>query len=105
MLSTPVKLNALDKSSDNDVESSAAHIPGVKAYKQRLRNKKWTEEEDNKMIELVQKLGTKKWSIVGGYLINRTGKQCRERWHNQLDPSISKGKWRHLSERSECEFM
>jgi hypothetical protein len=23
----------------------------------------------------------------------RTGKQCRERWHNHLDPSIKKSTW------------
>uniref|UniRef100_A0A8C2ZW46 Transcriptional activator Myb n=1 Tax=Cyclopterus lumpus TaxID=8103 RepID=A0A8C2ZW46_CYCLU len=34
----------------------------------------WTKEEDQRVIELVQKYG------------GRIGKQCRERWHNHLNP-------------------
>ena len=45
------------------------------------------------MIELVNKFGVRKWSIIGGYLPGRNGKQCRERWHNQLDPNICKSPW------------
>jgi myb proto-oncogene protein len=26
-------------------------------------------------------------------LPGRIGKQCRERWHNHLDPNIKKDKW------------
>jgi len=42
----------------------------------------WTKEEDVKVNDLVKKYGTKKWSLVGAQLEGRTGKQCRERWHN-----------------------
>ena len=35
-----------------------------------------------------------KWSEVSTQLNNgKNGKQCRERWHTHLDPSIRKGKW------------
>lgn len=57
----------------------------------RTKSMKWSEEEDNLMVELVKKHGTRKWSVIGRLLSNRTGKQCRERWHNQLDPKIVKG--------------
>ncbi len=40
----------------------------------------WTKDEDVKVMELVKKFGTKKWSLVGSHLDGRTGKQCRERW-------------------------
>ncbi len=40
----------------------------------------WTKAEDAKVIELVEKLGPKKWSVIAGYLPGRIGKQCRERW-------------------------
>jgi len=33
------------------------------------------------------------WGLIGSKLNGRTGKQCRERWHNQLDPSIRKDPW------------
>ena len=29
----------------------------------------------------------------------RSGKQCRERWHNQLDPSIKKEQWSEEEDR------
>jgi hypothetical protein len=55
--------------------------------------KKWTPEEDEKMRELVARFGTRKWSQIGAFLEGRNGKQCRERWHNQLDPTIKKTPW------------
>ena len=48
-----------------------------------------------RVIELVNKHGTKKWSLVGSCLDGRTGKQCRERWHNHLNPGIKKDGWLH----------
>jgi hypothetical protein len=32
-------------------------------------------------------------------LAGRTGKQCRERWHNQLDPGIKKEGWTDEEDR------
>ncbi|KAF0682751.1 Aste57867_25154 [Aphanomyces stellatus] len=54
---------------------------------------KWTAAEDAKMVELVQAHGTRRWSLIGSLLPGRNGKQCRERWHNQLDPAIRKDPW------------
>ncbi|XP_060750788.1 myb-related protein B-like [Tachysurus vachellii] len=51
---------------------------------------KWSPEE---LIKLVTKLGTYKWAGIAKYLKGRMGKQCRERWHNQLDPSVNKQSW------------
>ena len=34
-----------------------------------------------------------KWSQIASHLPGRIGKQCRERWHNHLNPSISKEAW------------
>eukprot|EP00301_Raphidiophrys_heterophryoidea_P015443 c24086_g1_i1.p1 GENE.c24086_g1_i1~~c24086_g1_i1.p1 ORF type:complete len:361 (+),score=75.57 c24086_g1_i1:245-1327(+) len=50
----------------------------------------WTPQEDTQLEELVAKLGAKNWSNIACVLSGRTGKQCRERWRNHLDPSISK---------------
>lgn len=55
--------------------------------------RKWSPEEDAHMIRLVQEHGTRHWGLIGNKLNGRTGKQCRERWHNQLDPSIKKDPW------------
>ncbi|KAJ4969726.1 hypothetical protein NE237_002825 [Protea cynaroides] len=53
----------------------------------------WTQEEDDKIIELVSKYGPTKWSVIAKALPGRIGKQCRERWHNHLNPMIRKDAW------------
>jgi len=61
----------------------------------------WTEEEDRKVVELVGKYGPKKWSQIAQELPGggRIGKQCRERWHNHLNPEISKAPWTEEEDR------
>ncbi|KAL7529433.1 hypothetical protein ACHAXR_002963 [Thalassiosira sp. AJA248-18] len=59
----------------------------------------WTEEEDRKVVELVGRHGPKKWSMIAGELPGRIGKQCRERWHNHLNPAISKAPWSEDEDR------
>ncbi|KAH8274466.1 hypothetical protein KR026_008746, partial [Drosophila bipectinata] len=53
----------------------------------------WTRDEDQKVIELVRSFGPKKWTLIARYLNGRIGKQCRERWHNHLNPNIKKSAW------------
>ncbi|XP_049437820.1 v-myb avian myeloblastosis viral oncogene homolog-like 2a isoform X5 [Epinephelus fuscoguttatus] len=53
----------------------------------------WSKEEDEKIIELVGRYGTKHWSLIAKQLKGRLGKQCRERWHNHLDPLVNKSSW------------
>ncbi|KAI5187310.1 transcriptional activator Myb [Nematocida homosporus] len=50
----------------------------------------WTREEDEKLRVLVGAFGPKRWTYIAKKLGGRIGKQCRERWHNHLDPSIVK---------------
>ena len=50
----------------------------------------WTNAEDQIIMDMVTKYGPKRWSMIAKQLQGRTGKQCRERWINQLDPNISK---------------
>lgn len=59
----------------------------------------WTVEEDQKVIELVELYGPKKWSLIAQHLPGRIGKQCRERWHNHLNPAINKGPWTEEEDR------
>ncbi|OVA16504.1 SANT/Myb domain [Macleaya cordata] len=53
----------------------------------------WTQEEDDKIIELVSRYGPAKWSVIAKSLPGRIGKQCRERWHNHLNPVIKRDAW------------
>lgn len=50
----------------------------------------WTAEEDAAIRTLVKTHGMRSWAIIEEYLASeysifgRSGKQCRERWHNHL---------------------
>jgi hypothetical protein len=47
----------------------------------------WSAEEDAFLAQLVEKHGAEKWVQIAKLLGSRSGKQCRERWHNHLDPT------------------
>ncbi|CAK9259465.1 unnamed protein product [Sphagnum jensenii] len=53
----------------------------------------WTKSEDDRILELVTKHGATKWSMIAQHLPGRIGKQCRERWHNHLNPNIKREAW------------
>ena len=59
----------------------------------------WQPAEDKKMLQLVDTLGAGKWAVIASYLPGRNGKQCRERWHNQLNPLIKKVPWTKEEDR------
>uniref|UniRef100_A0A8C7X1N8 V-myb avian myeloblastosis viral oncogene homolog-like 1 n=1 Tax=Oryzias sinensis TaxID=183150 RepID=A0A8C7X1N8_9TELE len=59
----------------------------------------WTKEEDQKVIDLVRKYGPKRWSVIAKHLQGRIGKQCRERWHNHLNPEVKKSSWTQEEDR------
>ena len=58
--------------------------------------RKWSTNEDNELRSLVYAMDTwrrKSWSWVAERITARSGKQCRERWTQHLDPAINKGPW------------
>lgn len=64
-----------------------------KHLKPGLTKRPWTATEDAKLCELVKKHGPKRWSLIANELNGRIGKQCRERWHNHLNPNVNKTAW------------
>lgn len=38
----------------------------------------------------MNELGAEKWVVIASRLGSRTGKQCRERWHNHVNPVLNK---------------
>jgi len=71
-----------------------------KANKSPRIVRKWTDDEDDRMAKLVRENGSKHWGLIASKLGGRTGKQCRERWHNQLDPFIKKEPWAQEEEKT-----
>ncbi|OHT12191.1 Myb-like DNA-binding domain containing protein [Tritrichomonas foetus] len=48
----------------------------------------WTQQEDNLLIEAVNRYGPKKWVTIAKSVPSRTSKQCRARWFQKLSPDI-----------------
>ena len=53
----------------------------------------WSSEENTRLGELVIEYGPGNWGEIAAKLESRNAKQCRERWHNQLNPSVVKAAW------------
>lgn len=66
--------------------------------KKALKKRAWTDSEDKLLKELVGKHGAQKWSFISTLMVGRVGKQCRERWHNHLNPEIKKDNWDEYEE-------
>ncbi len=70
----------------------------------KAERRAWTTLEDDSIVDLVGSHGTKRWSLVATELsqisgITRSGKQCRTRWLNHLDPAIKKEPWTEEEEK------
>eukprot|EP01112_Ceratiomyxa_fruticulosa_P009953 TRINITY_DN2613_c0_g1_i11.p1 TRINITY_DN2613_c0_g1~~TRINITY_DN2613_c0_g1_i11.p1 ORF type:complete len:329 (+),score=56.74 TRINITY_DN2613_c0_g1_i11:126-1112(+) len=55
---------------------------------------KWTKEESERLIGLVERMGDKKWKkIAQSFGAGKTGAQCAQHWKRVLCPVIRKGAW------------
>ncbi|CAJ2667609.1 unnamed protein product [Trifolium pratense] len=50
----------------------------------------WRPVEDEKLRQLVEQYGAQNWNSIAEKLQGRSGKSCRLRWFNQLDPRINR---------------
>jgi len=46
-----------------------------------------------KLLQMIADIGPHQWEQMAIKMPGRTGKQCRERWHNQLNPLLKKARW------------
>eukprot|EP00316_Scyphosphaera_apsteinii_P008549 CAMPEP_0119341052 /NCGR_PEP_ID=MMETSP1333-20130426/101550_1 /TAXON_ID=418940 /ORGANISM="Scyphosphaera apsteinii, Strain RCC1455" /LENGTH=450 /DNA_ID=CAMNT_0007352935 /DNA_START=51 /DNA_END=1403 /DNA_ORIENTATION=- len=103
-------LHESDESASNSVEASplSDYSPDDEAGLSQGAWKKhvWTMEEDKKLLSLMQASQSKvRWSVIGAQMEGRSGKQCRERWHNHLSPAVSKSKWSAEEDRAIVEAV
>ena len=50
----------------------------------------WSPEEDRRLMELISIFGASNWVKISNSLSTRTPKQCRERYHQNLKPSLNR---------------
>jgi len=50
----------------------------------------WSPAEDKKLLELINIFGATNWVRISSSLATRTPKQCRERYHQNLKPSLNR---------------
>lgn len=48
----------------------------------------WSQHEDRSLLELVQSQGAHNWVRISQFIRTRSPKQCRERYHQNLKPSL-----------------
>lgn len=86
--------------SDGKGEPQRSPSPtGSIGQKRKNGPKAWTKEEDALLLTIVQNMRMPmKWSIVAQSLPDRTGKQCRERYVNHLNPRLKVSDWSPLED-------
>ncbi|XP_059460930.1 transcription factor MYB93 [Corylus avellana] len=66
-----------------------------------LKKGPWTSEEDEKLVQYIQKHGHGSWRALPKLAgLNRCGKSCRLRWTNYLRPDIKRGKFSQDEEQT-----
>ncbi|CAI9755859.1 unnamed protein product [Fraxinus pennsylvanica] len=66
-------------------------IGGGSSYEARACSRgHWRPTEDEKLRQLVEQYGPQNWNSIAEKLQGRSGKSCRLRWFNQLDPRINR---------------
>lgn len=68
---------------DNQMKNSVLAAPRTK----------FSPEEDNILIDLVEAIDPVDWKLVADAMGNRTARQCRERYHNYLAPNVAVKEW------------
>ncbi|VVA96961.1 unnamed protein product [Arabis nemorensis] len=60
----------------------------------------WSPEEDAVLSLLVEKFGPRNWSLMARSIPGRSGKSCRLRWCNQLDPSVKRNSFTDVEDQA-----
>ena len=84
-----------------DLENGPTTLVGAKDVWEEEKDDRldWTPEQECLLYDLVKTHGTHNWSLVAEKMniqfptAEKTSKQCRERWCNQLDPTLNHSPW------------
>ncbi|KAK7276340.1 hypothetical protein RIF29_17479 [Crotalaria pallida] len=76
----------MEAAGGDDVEMTAVGEGGVAG---KVKGP-WSPEEDAVLTRLVAQFGARNWSMIARGVPGRSGKSCRLRWCNQLDPCVKR---------------
>ena len=83
-----LKLNEA-KSLFNEFDNSSSNHFKLR----KERSSRWTKEEDELLIALVEEFEGKGWKKIATFIKERTPIQCLHRWSKILKPGLVKGPW------------
>lgn len=71
----------------NNLDINSSHEPV------HFQKRKFSPEEDLILKREIALHGPRKWDKIALSLPGRTGRQCRDRFHNYLNPTLTNGPW------------
>jgi hypothetical protein len=82
------------KSKPDSADGAQSPTPSELSSRKKSGPRVWTKEEDQMLLSLVKGMRMPmKWSVVAQSMPDRTGKQCRERYVNHLNPRLKTSDW------------
>ena len=60
---------------------------------QRKKRQAFSQSEDQKLQQLVEKFGQNDWGLIARKMGDRTPRQCRDRWKEYLSPTLLSTAW------------
>ena len=81
---------------DNDDDILMKELENTGDKSEKLNERKccrWTKEEDDLLIALVEEFEGKSWKKISSFIKNRSPIQCLHRWTKILKPGLVKGPW------------
>ncbi|GLJ50347.1 hypothetical protein SUGI_1072680 [Cryptomeria japonica] len=82
--------NRKETQSEDMEDSGGKGVPESCGQSKLCARGHWRPAEDAKLKELVAQYGPQNWNLIAEKLHGRSGKSCRLRWFNQLDPRINR---------------
>jgi Myb-like DNA-binding protein FlbD len=73
----------------NAAGKSCLFRPALSSMTRPNRRGPWLPDEDETLLQLVQTQGPNNWVRISQHMLHRSPKQCRERYHQNLKPSLN----------------
>lgn len=81
------------KYSQFEMDTALAPTRVRRAQSNQTARATWTEEEDQKLIQIASKSSNVAWSTIAKLFPNKTAPQIAGRWEKVLNPKLVKGSW------------